>query len=148
MSEWGNPSGVMPGYPLTEYIGLGKRTRGSETSQYPQEEKEISILKVAASEMGRAQTQVCVSPCALHVGGCRIRVGGLYGDLGKLPSCICRRMTMERSATAGDSPVVETDTAFLDCILSTAGHVESCGKLGGPSPKAKYYLATDSEPVP
>jgi hypothetical protein len=49
----------MSGYPLTEYIGLGKRTRGSETSQYPQEEKENSILKVAASEMGRAQTR-CV----------------------------------------------------------------------------------------
>ena len=32
--------------------------------------------------------------------------------------------------------------------LSTAGHVEPRGKLGGPSSKAKYYLATDSELVP
>ena len=31
---------------------------------------------------------------------------------------------------------------------STAGHEESCGNLGGPSPKAKYYLTTDSEQVP
>ena len=40
----------------TEYIGPSKGTRGTETSKYPQEEKETSIPKVAASEMGRAQT--------------------------------------------------------------------------------------------
>ena len=28
-------------------------------------------------------------------------------------------------------------------IRSTAGHEESCGKTGGPSPKAKYDLVTD-----
>jgi hypothetical protein len=33
-------------------------------------------------------------------------------------------------------------------ILSTAGHVKPRGKLGGPPPKAKYFLATDSEQVP
>ena len=31
---------------------------------------------------------------------------------------------------------------------STAEHEKFCGNLGGPSPKAKYYLTTDSEPVP
>ena len=33
-----------------------KETRGTETSQYPEEEKTKVIPKVAASEMGRAQT--------------------------------------------------------------------------------------------
>ena len=33
-------------------------------------------------------------------------------------------------------------------ILSTTGHEKPCGKLGGPSSKAKYHLMTDSEPVP
>jgi hypothetical protein len=33
-----------------------KRTRGSETSQYPEEEKSKEIPSVAASEGGRAQT--------------------------------------------------------------------------------------------
>jgi len=33
-------------------------------------------------------------------------------------------------------------------ILSTTRHVEPCGKLGGPSSKAKYHLMTDSELVP
>ena len=29
-------------------------------------------------------------------------------------------------------------------IQSTTRHVEPCGKSGGPPPKAKYYLVTDS----
>ena len=37
---------------------------------------------------------------------------------------------------------------FLDTVLSTLGHEQPRGKLGGPSPKAKYYLTTDSEQVP
>ena len=35
-----------------------KGTRGTETSKYPQEEKETSISLVAASERERAQTRV------------------------------------------------------------------------------------------
>ena len=30
-------------------------------------------------------------------------------------------------------------------IQSNTGHEESCVKIGGPSPKAKYDLVTDSE---
>ena len=41
--------------------GVPEPTRGTETSQYPQEEKETSIPSVAASERGRAQT-VGVTP--------------------------------------------------------------------------------------
>ena len=44
----------------------------------------------------------------------------------------------------GDSPVCET---WVD-VLSRAGHVKSCLNIGGPPSKAKYYLLTDSEPVP
>ena len=33
-------------------------------------------------------------------------------------------------------------------IQSNVGHEESCMKKGGPSPKAKYDLVTDSELVP
>ena len=56
ISEWGNPAGVMSSHPFAEYIGIGKLTRGSETSQYPEEEKSNEIPRVAASEMGKAQT--------------------------------------------------------------------------------------------
>ena len=39
-----------------ESIGMWRRTWGTETSQYLQEEKEISIPRVAVSETGPAQT--------------------------------------------------------------------------------------------
>ena len=51
-------------------------------------------------------------------------------------------------AIEGESPVYEINQALWTEFLSTTGHGKSCGKLGGPSPKAKYYLTTDSEPVP
>ena len=47
--------------PLPEYIGYGRQTRGTETSKYPEEEKETSIPLVAASETGRAQTRKLAS---------------------------------------------------------------------------------------
>ena len=40
----------------TEYIGARKQTRGTETSQYPEEEKSNETPSVAASERGIAQT--------------------------------------------------------------------------------------------
>lgn len=49
-----------------------------------------------------------------------------------------------RRAIVGDSPVFEA----LKDVLSRAGHVKSCLKIGGPPSKAKYSLLTDSEPVP
>ena len=44
---------------------------------------------------------------------------------------------MERPAKDGDSPVVDIE-ANSSRYPSTAGHVQSGGNLGGPSPKAKY----------
>ena len=43
------------GYSLTEYIGFGRRTRGTETSKYPEEKKSTEIPPVAASERGPAE---------------------------------------------------------------------------------------------
>ena len=40
----------------TEYIGVGSSTRGTETSQYPEERKSTETPQVAASERGIAQT--------------------------------------------------------------------------------------------
>lgn len=42
---------------LAEFIGFGKRTQGSETSQYLQERKSNETPKVAASEMGYSPNQ-------------------------------------------------------------------------------------------
>ena len=59
ISEWGNLTGKTPVI-LTPIHNVRKGTRGTETSKYPEEEKETSITKVAASEMVRAQTRVHV----------------------------------------------------------------------------------------
>ena len=46
-------------------------------------------------------------------------------------------MNLERTTEEGDSPVGDKKMAS-DVLLSTTGHVKSCGKLGGPPSKAKY----------
>jgi hypothetical protein len=53
MSEWGNPADTSRSS-RTEYIGAAKRTRGTETSKYPEEQKSTEIPLVAASERGPA----------------------------------------------------------------------------------------------
>ena len=53
---------------------------------------------------------------------------------------------MEKPAEEGESPVIEI--VKTQVTKSTAKQVEFCRKMGGPSPKAKYSLVTDSEPVP
>ena len=45
----------------------------------------------------------------------------------------------------GDSPVCDRGKRTIR-YLSKTRHVEASLNLGGPSPKAKYSLATDSEP--
>jgi hypothetical protein len=57
-------------------------------------------------------------------------------------------MALESPIEEGDNPVGERRRSFLVGFPSTAGHVKSCGNSGGPLPKAKYSLVTDSEPVP
>lgn len=42
---------------MEEFILHGGQTRRTETSKYPEEEKETSIFLVAASEKERAQTE-------------------------------------------------------------------------------------------
>ena len=46
---------------VCEYIAYSWHTRRTETSKYPEEEKETSIPLVAASETGRAQTKKLAS---------------------------------------------------------------------------------------
>ena len=49
--------GKMPVYPYMSKVVYVKGTWGTETSKYQQENKENSIPKVVASEIGRAQTR-------------------------------------------------------------------------------------------
>ena len=47
------------------------------------------------------------------------------------------RKNLERTTAEGDSPVCER-IRTRGGLLSTTGHVKSCGNLGGPPSKAKY----------
>ena len=51
---------------------------------------------------------------------------------------------MERPGEGGKTPVVEMSEVVAR-IPSTAGHEKSRGNHPGPSGKAKYSLATDSD---
>ena len=62
----GYPNGATRGERSPHPGKPGRRTRGTETSKYPQEKKVTTIPPVAASERGRAQT-----------GGVATRVPGL-----------------------------------------------------------------------
>jgi hypothetical protein len=55
---------------------------------------------------------------------------------------------LESPTIDGESPVGKIHQPSWVGFPSTTGHVKSCGNSGGPSPKAKYYLVTDSELVP
>ena len=99
MSEWGNPAGEILSS-RSEYIGPEKRTRGTETSQYPQEKKSTEISRVAASEREGACTWKAVA----------IKPSGL-----------------ERPAIEGESPVGER-WRLCKRAKSRTGHEKSCLK--------------------
>ena len=52
----GQPARIHLRAPQAEHIGLMEGTRGTETSQYPEEQKSTETPLVAASERGTAQT--------------------------------------------------------------------------------------------
>ena len=105
------------------------------------------IPVVAASESGTAQTEHMSSPKALYARGRGIRLGGV-SDSPESKKSDRYLNGLERPTIEGDSPVREIYQTFWIEHPSTAGHEKSCGNSGGPSPKAKYYITTDSEQVP
>jgi hypothetical protein len=81
-------SSVIPGQP-------GKRTQGTETSQYLEEEKSTEMSGVAASETDPSPNR---GPCGL----------GVVGPADA--SARAMRTALERAARDGESPVAESET--------------------------------------
>ena len=81
-----------------------KRTWGTETSQYPEEEESIEMPEVAASETGRRPNR---APCGRGV------VGPTDG------SRDARGSRLEWRAREGESPVVESRVLLVE-FLSNA----------------------------
>ena len=97
--------------------------------------------------MELAQTEYVPSSEALRIRGRGDRLDGAPILSGSYKSDVYLN-GLESPTIDGDSPVRKMHpTSWIDSP-STTGHVKSCGNSGGPSPKAKYYLVTDSEPVP
>ena len=69
-------------------------------------------------------------------GGCNTHLFQPQEEQGVRNSFLSR-MILERTTGEGDSPVRERERA-PGVLLSTTGHVKSCGKLGRPLSKAKY----------
>ena len=128
MAEWGNPARREPRHHLRV-----KQTRGTETSQYPEEEKSTEMPQVAASERGQSLNR---RPCD----------GGVVGPTDGLREV--SRSPLERGARDGDSPVGDGQGLLLVEFLSNARLEESGVKPGGPPSKAKDSRVTDSGRVP
>ena len=108
------------------------RTGGTETSQYPQEEKEIIDSLSSGDRTGKSLNRRC------------------YGSVGVVGPLIGNHFmnwnVLENSTKDGDSPV-QVSEMIREGHLSRAGHVKSCLNPRGPSRKAKYSQKTDSGPV-
>ena len=108
------------------------RTGGTETSQYPQEEKEIIDSLSSGDRTGKSPNRCCY---------------GSAGVVGPFISYLFMKWNVLESSTKdGDSPV-HVNEQIQERHLSRAGHVKSCLNLRGPSRKAKYSQKTDSVPV-
>ena len=99
------------------------RTRGTETSKYPQEEKTTVIPQVVASERGAAQTGSVTAAPGLKdgdVGAAKAR-GGVWKGPPKSVKAAYPKVFCAHSR-----------------ILSRAGPEKPCLKPAAPSAKAKY----------
>ena len=82
-----------------------KQTRGTETSQYPEEEESIEMPEVAASETGPSPNP---APCGRGVVGPTDALGEVSGS------------PLERGARDGESPVDDGDVLVVVEFLSNA----------------------------
>ena len=94
----GKPGGSNVPSSVNESIVHEKGTRGTETSKYPEEKKERSIPKVAASEIGRAQT----------------REHAFWGCGSAECTRKSRRRVLERTSKEGKRPVSEKLNRLVD----------------------------------
>ena len=108
-------------------------TRGTETSQYPEEEKESIDFLSSGDRKGKSLNRLCYG---------RVGVVGAFKGI-----AIRNRKTLENVVAEGESPV-RVRNCNQERHLSRAGHVKSCPNPRGPSRKAKYFRKTDSGPVP
>ena len=122
-----------PGWERSRSPLQAERTRGTETSQYPEEEKSSRDALSSGERTGRSPNR---HPCGVGV------VGPTDGQVE------ASRSPLGRGAEDGESPVGEGEVTWLVVFLSNARNEEPGVKLGGPPSKAKDSRVTDSGRVP
>ena len=85
ISEWGNPPRFIARYPLTESIGRRRLTRGTETSNYPEEKKAIRDSVSSGERKRNSPNRHGVKPASVAMAGSRELRGGRCSDLRELP---------------------------------------------------------------
>ena len=144
----GEPRWALPNDTLAEHIGLSEPTRGSEPSQYPEEEKAISDSRSSGERNGTSLNRCDAKPAGVVVSGSWDRPVRIGRSGEQLQNEGIAERPCERAARARDSRVREIPDTCSSRHPSNTGYEEPCVNSGGPSPKAKYSHATDSEPVP
>jgi hypothetical protein len=110
---------------MPESIGHAKGSRGTETSQYPDEKESNERPQVVASERGSRPNRARET----WQRGCRTITSG------RITAMRSVRTTHQRRCQS-----CSNTGSHHDVFLSTTGPAKSCGKLGGPPSKAKYLV--------
>ena len=129
---WPNGGTRQPVMRLASPFGV-RRTRGTETSQYPEEEKSSRDHPSSGERNGASPNRGPQDPGV---------VGATDG------SSEATRSPLERGPEDGERPVAEGDGLGLVEFLSSARYEEPGVKLGGPPSKAEDSRVTDSGLVP
>ena len=95
----GQPIPTISGYQPLNPIGGMEPTRGTEPSQYPQEEKATAIPPVAASERGSAQTDGMFKLVSVVSSGLWERTRLLHEEAGESETATL----VERSGKIGET---------------------------------------------
>ena len=142
----GKPSAGNAALPHAEYIDMLGASRGTETSQYPEERKSTETPRVVASERGSAQTWSVQARTRCRPGVVGRFVQAVRG-LAAVTKFIDRRSTWNRAPQRATVPYAKSYDLSM-AFLSRTAPVKRGLNPGGPPSKAKYSLVTDSGLVP
>eukprot|EP00825_Cyclidium_porcatum_P030462 TRINITY_DN3228_c0_g1_i5.p4 TRINITY_DN3228_c0_g1~~TRINITY_DN3228_c0_g1_i5.p4 ORF type:complete len:206 (-),score=-38.80 TRINITY_DN3228_c0_g1_i5:4-621(-) len=131
----GEPTQGNAWVPHIEHIDVTEGTGGTETSKYPKEERTFPEQWRAKGE--EPKPDLCNSVQALQAGvvstgGAATQARKSYKKLELSGNALGRR------TGEGESPVHEKLESLVG-QLEYHGARQSCGKQGGPTPKAKYF---------
>ena len=122
----GEPSTALPYDTLAEHIGLSEPTRGSEPSQYPEEEKAISDSLSSGERNGTSLNRCNAKPAGVVAPGSWDRPLRSGRSAQQLQNEGIAERPCERAARARDSRVREIPDTCWRRHPSNTGYEEPC----------------------